>query len=709
MSPDIAVIVPFFNASDTLPQLVDAFKAQSYPNFIAFFVDDESTDGGHAYMDEVAATDSRFRVLSGPHAGPGPARNIGLDEAGKSDVEYVTFVDADDLPLPTMLAEAKKALECSGADIAHYQWSSTVGGTPHKDSTKGTPSIYVWNKLYRRSAIGDIRFVDAKFAEDLAFFLETEVRSPKRIAIDKPLYVHLTRADSLWELRLPEDVAMSVKTVILHLDPIMREANPTFARQWTSFYIAKLLKTWKKCLHKVFREQRDTAVNEYIDFVANVRFHGFCALRFRISHVVFTLAIKAKRETQLLVERHEMRHIRTNRNHVKRRMAAYSTTHKVRVLFHAMDVSKWKCQTVYEAMVKTDRFEPLVFVDMSNQEMRLPLEKKRALFKERVEFFESHGYKVEAGYDLLTDNVVAVDKLSPDLFFYQQPWGIRDSLSPKNVSRYAITLYIPYYVPNYSAVDLECGTLFHRSLMYYMVMVDAQALSYRTRLESVPHACEFVAVGHPALDAILQQPVYSESHEADPKMVIYAPHWTLHTPSYVTDCRYGTFEWSGEAMLRFAEAHPNVHWCFKPHPLLRHSLVSSGMYTEKQAETYYEAWARVGSVCLGATYPALFQKSSAMITDCGSFLTEYAVTGKPIVHLLSSHNSLAPIEFLRPLYGSFYKVHDIDELLHILDSLILHGIDENAAARTTELKRIKIVNKSLSSHRIMSFLEKNFL
>lgn len=708
MSPAIAVIVPFFNASETLPQLVEALKAQSYPNFIALFVDDGSTDSGHAYIDGIATADSRFRVLTGSHAGPGPARNIGLDEAEKSGVEYVTFVDADDLPLSTMLAEAKEALESSGADIAHYQWSSTVGGTPHKDSTKGTPSIYVWNKLYRRSAIGDIRFIAAKFAEDLAFFLETEVKSPKRIAINKPLYVHFTRAGSLWEHRLPEDVTMAMKTAVLHLDPIMRESNPMLAKQWMCFYIVKLLKTWKKCLCKVLREKRNASINEYIGFVAKIHFPCFYALRFRIAHHVFVLALKVKRVSKLLAEKYEMRRIRINCNHVKQRMAAYPATHKVRVLFHVLDISKWKCQAVYEAMVNTDRFEPFCFVDLSNKEMQLPSEKRRTLFKERVEYLESHGYKIEAGYDLLTDTLVTVEELSPDMFFYQQPWGIRDSLSPKNVSEYAITLYIPYYVPNYSAVDLECNTLFHRCLMYYMVMLEAQSLSYRTRLKNVPHACEFVAVGHPALDAILQQPV-CECPDPDSEVVIYAPHWTLHTSSYATNCNYGTFEWSGEAMLRFAKTHPNVRWCFKPHPLLRNSLVSSGMYTEKQAQAYYEAWAEVGIICLDSSYPALFQKSSAMITDCGSFLTEYAVTGKPIVHLLSSHNSLAPIEFLRPLYDSYYKVHDANELHRILNSLILNGIDEKVVARKSELKRIKIVDTTPSSYRILSFLQNNFL
>ena len=98
-----------------------------------------------------------------------------------------------------------------------------------------------------------------------------------------------------------------------------------------------------------------------------------------------------------------------------------------------------------------------------------------------------------------------------------------------------------------------------------------------------------------------------------------------------------------------------------------------------------------------------------MITDCGSFLTEYAVTGKPIVHLLSSNNSLASIEFLRPLYDSYYKVHNVNELHCILNSLILHGIDEKADVRKSELKRIKIVDTTPSSYRILSFLQNNLL
>lgn len=294
MNSTVAVIVPFYNAADTLPRLVDALKAQTHPEFIAYFVDDGSIDGGRAYIAGISGEDSRFMVLNGNHSGPGPARNVGLKQAERLGFGYVTFVDADDIPLPTMLEEALAALDGSDVDIVHYQWNAEVGGDAHKDSKNGKPAIYVWNKMYRLSAIAGIRFLDTKFSEDLAFYLETEIRLPRRKGIAHPLYCHVCQPGSLWESRSPRDVVYAVRSVIRRLDPIMRTSYPALRRRWQCFYMVKLLKMWKKGLRRNLRENRDAAIEEYLQFVSGIRFPAFCALGFRFRHLAFSASVRAR-------------------------------------------------------------------------------------------------------------------------------------------------------------------------------------------------------------------------------------------------------------------------------------------------------------------------------------------------------------------------------------------------------------------------------
>lgn len=300
MNSTVAVIVPFCNAADTLPRLVYALKAQTHPEFIAYFVDDGSIDGGRAYIDGISGEDPRFMVLNGNHSGPGSARNVGLEQAERIGFEYVTFVDADDIPLPTMLEEALAAFDGTDVDIVHYQWNAEVGGDAHKDSKEGRPAIYVWNKMYRLSAIAGIRFMDIKFSEDLAFYLETEMRLPRRKGIGHPLYCHVCRAGSLWEIRSPSDVAHAVRSVIRRLDPIMRTSHPALRRRWQRFYMVKLLKMWKKGLRRNLRENRDVATEEYLRFVSDIRFPAFCALRFRFRHLVFAVSEYVRRRTHIM-------------------------------------------------------------------------------------------------------------------------------------------------------------------------------------------------------------------------------------------------------------------------------------------------------------------------------------------------------------------------------------------------------------------------
>ena len=57
--------------------------------------------------------------------------------------------------------------------------------------------------------------------------------------------------------------------------------------------------------------------------------------------------------------------------------------------------------------------------------------------------------------------------------------------------------------------------------------------------------------------------------------------------------------------------------------------------TREQVEQYFDEWRAIGSIKEGTSYMELFANSSCLITDCGSFLTEYAFTGKPVIHLVS--------------------------------------------------------------------------
>jgi CDP-glycerol glycerophosphotransferase len=93
--PVISVILPVYAVEAYLGGCLDSILGQAPPSAEVIAVDDASPDGCGAILDARAAGDPRLRVVHlAENAGPGQARNAGLDHAAG---EYVWFVDADDL------------------------------------------------------------------------------------------------------------------------------------------------------------------------------------------------------------------------------------------------------------------------------------------------------------------------------------------------------------------------------------------------------------------------------------------------------------------------------------------------------------------------------------------------------------------------------------------------------------------------------------
>ena len=89
----ITVIVPVYNAAQTLSACVAALQTQTFADWEAIFVNDGSVDQSEQLLQSFAAADPRIRVLSQDNAGPAAARNAALQHAKG---EWITFVDADD-------------------------------------------------------------------------------------------------------------------------------------------------------------------------------------------------------------------------------------------------------------------------------------------------------------------------------------------------------------------------------------------------------------------------------------------------------------------------------------------------------------------------------------------------------------------------------------------------------------------------------------
>jgi len=101
----VSLVIATFNHGRFLPDALDSAIAQTLRGIEIIVVDDGSTDDTPAVL---ARYSGRIRVVRQPNRGLAAARNAGLAAAHGS---YVSFLDADDVMMPTKLAEQVAVLD----------------------------------------------------------------------------------------------------------------------------------------------------------------------------------------------------------------------------------------------------------------------------------------------------------------------------------------------------------------------------------------------------------------------------------------------------------------------------------------------------------------------------------------------------------------------------------------------------------------------
>lgn len=89
-----SVVVPAYNAARTLAQTLASAQRQTLREIEILVIDDGSRDDTASIVADIAARDSRVRLISHVNAGVSTARNAGI-VASRADV--IAFLDADDL------------------------------------------------------------------------------------------------------------------------------------------------------------------------------------------------------------------------------------------------------------------------------------------------------------------------------------------------------------------------------------------------------------------------------------------------------------------------------------------------------------------------------------------------------------------------------------------------------------------------------------
>ena len=169
--PDVSVLLPCYNASETLEETLTSLGKQTYPDFEVICVDDGSTDRTGALLTGWAQKDPRFIYVPKAHSGVVDTANIGLEFCRG---EIVVRMDADDRCHPDRINLQRDYL-LKNPEIAVV--GSLVKGFPEDQIGEGFQLYYDWlNSLVTHEDITREIFVESPIANPCAAYRRSWIR-----------------------------------------------------------------------------------------------------------------------------------------------------------------------------------------------------------------------------------------------------------------------------------------------------------------------------------------------------------------------------------------------------------------------------------------------------------------------------------------------------------------------------------------------------
>lgn len=212
MDPLVSVIVPAYNAENTLQKTIGDILSQSFTDFEVVLVDDGSTDKTPALCDLYAAENDKVQVLHQKNGGLSNARNNGTKQARG---RYVTYVDSDDRLDVHCLEYLVRAVSEIDADMAAGLFDRvrenensfrTVGPLQARRLSqkealeameRGKMPVGACCKLVKREVYLQNPFWEGKYYEDLSNTYRILLQHESVALVYAPLYHYVMRGGSI--------------------------------------------------------------------------------------------------------------------------------------------------------------------------------------------------------------------------------------------------------------------------------------------------------------------------------------------------------------------------------------------------------------------------------------------------------------------------------------------------------------------------------
>ena len=213
--PKVSIIIPVYNVEAYLRQCLDSVVNQTLRDIEIICIDDGSTDGSAAVLQEYAAKDARIKVILHAHTNAGDARNAGMAVATG---EYLGFVDSDDWCELALFEKAYARAKSDDADVVlcrHREYDDSrkkvkfevafglpgnvnvpFDGAVLKEKLFSTFNFAPWNRIVNRDFVqrNQLSFQRIERSNDVVFGCLALAMSSRISVVDEVLYNYRVRA-----------------------------------------------------------------------------------------------------------------------------------------------------------------------------------------------------------------------------------------------------------------------------------------------------------------------------------------------------------------------------------------------------------------------------------------------------------------------------------------------------------------------------------
>ena len=391
---------------------------------------------------------------------------------------------------------------------------------------------------------------------------------------------------------------------------------------------------------------------------------------------------------------------------------------KIRVGFIIQELAVLnKSLLLIEQLMKDNRFQVVLLCVPSNI-LDGKLVNQVGNVNDVFDYLNLRGYRNLVNTLDESNNWINIEKFNLDYIFYNRPY---DSVYPepyrsKTVSKYTkicVVLYAFTMVKKVLEITLNKGFF---KYVYFYFAESNESCNYNIDRFYLMHKLglqKSIYLGMPVFELFFRykrnidkssQLSHSWSFSKNKFRVIWTPRWT-------TDYKLGGSNFFTYIMefLDYADRNKEIDFLMRPHPLMFENFLKTKELAFNEYKQLIDRIDKMDNFSIDneKEYVSTFYQSDILVTDISSIISEYILTGKPIIYCKNNMH-LELVSEAKVIIDACYTVSDFQEITNCIEN-ILRGNDSLKDRRVEIVSEVYGVEIKNSTKLIVEELVKDYL